>query len=442
VVIGVSGGPDSMALLHYFIKIKNEWQLTIIAAHVDHMFRGEESKEDYRYVEAYCHKNDIIFEGTNVDVTSYKREHNISSQLAARECRYKFFEKTMIKYKANYLVLGHHGDDQIETMLMRQVRGSFGKSRGGIPVKRPFASGEIIRPFLCLEKREIEDYCHRIDLKPRRDPSNEKDDYVRNRFRHSVLPFLKEENQNVHQRFQQQSEFIYEDEQFLDTLAQEHYSRIFLQKTEDQMIFSISALQSVPMPLQRRVIHLILKYLYQTIPSSLSSIHIEDLLTLLYSERPSGQLCFPEGLRAVRSYDHCFLTFAQLNKPDPYKLTFHVPGFVNVPSGVLTADIKDYSGQQFPNDLHSFICDIEHITFPLCVRTRNSGDRIAALGMNGTKKVKSIFIDQKIDRTKRDSWPIVVDDDGEILWIVGLQKSRLARISKQTKRVLTLTFQN
>ncbi|RBW67671.1 tRNA lysidine(34) synthetase TilS [Bacillus taeanensis] len=431
-----------MALLHYLLQLKERWQLTIIAAHVDHMFRGEESKEDYRYVEGYCHKNDIVFEGTHLNVTSYKREQKISAQLAARECRYEFFEKIMTKYDAHYLALGHHGDDQIETMLMRQVRGSFGKSRAGMPVKRSFACGEIIRPFLCLEKREIEDYCCRMQLKPRRDPSNEKDDYVRNRFRHSILPFLKKENPNVHERFQQQSEFIYEDEQFLDEVAEKHYRKVIIKKAEDKIIFSVSALQSVPMSLQRRVIHLILKYLYQTIPSSLSSIHIEDLLTLLHAERPSGQLYFPEGLRVVRSYDRCFLTFEQLNKPEPYNLIFDVPGFIDVPSGVLTADIKDYSGQQFPNNLHSCICDVEHITFPLCVRTRQPGDRIAALGINGTKKVKNIFIDQKIDRTKRDSWPIVVDGNGDILWIVGLQKSRLARASTQTKRVLTLMFQN
>ncbi|HYK74414.1 MAG TPA: tRNA lysidine(34) synthetase TilS, partial [Pseudoneobacillus sp.] len=179
VMVGVSGGPDSLGLLYFLWRKQELWNLTIVAAHVDHMFRGEQSYQEALFVKEFCNELSIEYEWTQINVEEYMKSTGKSTQVGARECRYQFFEEMMEKHQADYLVLGHHGDDQIETMLMRMTRGSSGKARAGIAFKRPFQKGEIIRPFLAVSKQEIERYCLEHQLDPRRDPSNDKPYYSR-----------------------------------------------------------------------------------------------------------------------------------------------------------------------------------------------------------------------------------------------------------------------
>ncbi|HET7615563.1 MAG TPA: tRNA lysidine(34) synthetase TilS, partial [Bacillales bacterium] len=260
IVVGVSGGPDSMALLDYLQSVRTSWNLSLITASVDHGTRGAESAKDLLYVEKYCREHALVFEGTRIDVKAIQREHDLGFQAAARSGRYLFFAEMMRKHDADMLALAHHGDDQIETMLMRQVRGSFGLSRAGIPVRRPFANGEIIRPLLAVDKQQIEAYCRLNGIEPRRDPSNESDAYTRNRFRRTVLPFLKRENPNVHHRFQSESEILSDDQLFLEELAKDCLKDVESSKEKDYFAGSVTALSHVPIALQRRVIQLILNY--------------------------------------------------------------------------------------------------------------------------------------------------------------------------------------
>ncbi|GAA3317932.1 hypothetical protein GCM10020331_018660 [Ectobacillus funiculus] len=147
VVVAVSGGVDSLALLYYLMERKERKDLFIVVAHVDHMFRGEESWQDLLYVRSICEQLQVPFESARIPVAAYQKEHHLGAQTAARECRYRFLEEVMNKYKANALALGHHGDDQVETILMRLVRGSSMKGYAGMSVKRAFSHGMIIRPF-------------------------------------------------------------------------------------------------------------------------------------------------------------------------------------------------------------------------------------------------------------------------------------------------------
>jgi tRNA(Ile)-lysidine synthase len=441
VVVGVSGGPDSMALLDYLNSTGNRWALTVIVASVDHGLRGEQSAEDVSYVERYCRRNNVKFEGTFLDVLSHQQEKGVSVQQAARECRYRFFEKVMVSYSADFLALGHHGDDQVETMLMRQVRGSFGTARSGIPVSRPFGSGRLIRPFLTVTKEDIEAYCRERKIKPRRDPTNESDDYVRNRFRHHVLPFLKEENPNVHRRFQYDSETLAEDHHYLETAAKEKLADAIIDKQPDNVILSRHVLSSVPRALQKRMVHLILNYLYKEIPSSLSSIHIEGVLAFLDADHPSGRLDFPSQLQVIRSYDQLTFVFGTRNAGNVYQEKLDDGGKLDLPFGEISAEVCTYDGKT-EEGKNVFVCDADLVSFPLTVRTRWSGDRLLLKGMNGSKKVKTIFIDEKVDKDVRDVWPVVVDAGGTVLWLPGLKHSSAAGVTAKTKRLLILRFQS
>lgn len=440
VVIGVSGGPDSMALLHYFLQRQAKWKLKIVVAHVNHMLRGEQSKQDYMYVEQFCRNRNILFEGAHIDVNAYKRKHQVTTQAAARACRYQFFANVMAKYQADFLALGHHGDDQIETMLMRQTLGAWGFSRAGIPVKRPFATGMIIRPFLCVEKNAIEQYIEQAGIVPRLDPSNESDEYVRNRFRHIVLPFLKRENPKVHEKFQQQSEWITEDETFLFSLAEQKFHELVRRKNDREFRVDVHAFQSVAIPLQRRIIQLILNYLYHFEHTDVTYVHIEQILRLFHVDHASRMLQLPANVQVIRSYDQ--VTFTNRIIDQKASRFFHqvdLPFQLALPHGVMTGEIVT----QLPevSSPNVFVGDVDEIKLPLTVRSREAGDRMYPLGMQGSKKVKAILIDEKIERYKRDLIPIVEDANGNILWIAGVKRAKFGLVSDKTSKYVYITYQ-
>lgn len=436
IAVGVSGGPDSLALLHYLFEQREKKSLKLVAVHVDHMFRGVESYQDALFVKSFCEEREIQFEMKRVDVPAYKEQTGLSSQQAARHCRYKFYEEVVEKFKLDFLALGHHGDDQIETILMRLTRGSSGKSRGGIPFSRSFGNSLIFRPFLCLTKADLEGYCHLHSLSPRIDPSNMEGTYSRNRFRHQLLPFLKEENPAVHEQFQRFSEDVQSDEEYLLELTAAELNKV-MKKDDSQITISISSFLQMPIPLQRRAIKLILNYLYTDRPASLSSIHIEKIISIIRNPHPSGKLDFPSGLRIIRSYGNCHF---QLNPPGRQEYCFEMNGTepVLLPNGDrIEAKWLDELPAIIPEN--SFMVDLQQSALPLKVRTRQNGDRMTLKGMAGSKKVKDIFIDLKIPLAHRDGWPVVTDRDGRVLWLPGLKRSRY-EASETGNKFLLLTY--
>ncbi len=425
IVVGVSGGPDSLALLYYLLEKREEKELKIVVAHVDHMFRGDESYKDLQFVEKLCQKIGVICETIRINVSQYQQQYGMNAQVAARECRYAFLERIMRKYGALYVALGHHGDDQVETILMRLVRGSTPKGYAGIAVKRPFHNGYLIRPLLAVTKEEINAYCNRLGITPRMDPSNEKEVYTRNRLRKHVLPYLKEENSHVHEKFQNFSMLMQEDEAYLQELAFEKMNKVITKKSNKHIVLSIPAFESMPMPLQRRGIQLILNYLYEyKIPSSLSSIHIDKVIAFFKRTQPSGSLDFPSDLKIVRTYEECSFRFKQ-EIVFPFSQVLSVPGAVTLANGdELVAEVNE----EIPSNMNEtvFVAKYNDISYPLHIRSRENGDRMSIQGMSGTKKIKAIFIEAKVPKEKREEWPIVCDARGNIIWVPLLKRSAFA----------------
>lgn len=434
-LVGVSGGPDSLALLHFLHSIQEKYQLTIVVAHVDHMFRGQESLEDYLFVEQVCQTLHLPFEGTRVNVTAYMQQTNQSTQVAAREVRYRFFEKVMKKYNLHKLVTGHHGDDQMETILMRLTRGANNKGRAGIAYDRPFGAHRVIRPFLWASRADIEEYCLHNGLTPRIDDSNEKPVYARNRFRLNVLPFLKKENPLVHEQFQRFSEELLEDDTFLMELAKEKLHSFWI-KDEKFSKIKISDFLEMSKPLQRRAIQLILNYLYFERHEELSAAHLEAVLRLIQNSHSSGEIHLPAGLKVKKSYDDCTFLFTE-KVQEPYSFTLHIPGTNLLPNGGKIN--THYIEGNDDSSNATFVIDPELVRLPLTVRTRRNGDRIRIKGLNGSKKVKDIFIDEKIPLEDRAIWPIVEDGNHEIIWIPGLKKSDKEAIGVN-KSFITLKY--
>ncbi|OIK16714.1 tRNA lysidine(34) synthetase TilS [Bacillus sp. MUM 116] len=438
IVVGVSGGPDSLALLRFLWGHKDKRNLSIVAAHVDHMFRGQESLDDAMFVKDYCEQHHISFEMSRINIPMIMERTGKSSQVAAREERYKFFQTIMEKYDYPYLALAHHGDDQIETMLMRMTRGSTGKARAGIPFKRYFYKGMIFRPFLTLTKEEIEDYCRKNELTPRIDPSNKKDIYSRNRFRKEVLPFLKRENPNVHEHFQRFSEDLQSDEEFLQELTVQNMNKVMTIREKSNIVIDIKRFLDMPLPLQRRGIQLILNYLYKEKPSSLSAVHIEQIFSMIHHSGPSGKLDFPNELMVIRSYQNMSFQFKAASAQE-YYFEVHGDSRIELPNG---GSIKVNLNHKEPLIYNSYsaVFNAAEIKWPLVIRTREIGDRMSLKGMSGTKKLKDIFIDYKVPLQERDTWPVITDGNKSIIWLPGLKKSAMEGIDSSATQYLLLTY--
>ncbi|WP_407272599.1 tRNA lysidine(34) synthetase TilS [Radiobacillus sp. PE A8.2] len=440
VLVGVSGGPDSMALLHFLCAIREQWGLRLIALSVDHGLRGEQSKQDVLYVKQMCEQWDVEFCETFLDVSSYKIKERKGTQLAARELRYQYFKRMMQEYRADYLALGHHADDQTETMMMRFVRGANPDALAGIPIKRSFEQGYIVRPFLGVSKQIIETYCDKHEISPRKDPSNDQDTYTRNFYRIHILPLLKQQNPNVLMSTQRLSEAISEDAIYLNEQAQKLIiASVELKKNRSEAILDIKRFKQYPIALQRRAYHLILNYLYPTIPTDLNYIHEDHFFYLLHNNKPNVSIDFPLGLKLIKSYDIILFRFGEF-QPVEYVMQLTIPGSISLPDGgMIVSSITKFPKEESEN---IYVCEMDTIRTPLIVRTREPGDKMKIRGMNGSKKIKDIFIDEKIPVQKRATWPIVLDSKGNILWLIGLKKGFHEVQSASDGNFLQLHYKN
>lgn len=411
----VSGGIDSMVLLAFLHDQQERLGISVSAIHVDHMLRGEESYADLLFVQAYCREKGIPFWGRQADAAAEAARSRTGIQQAARHVRYELFQKGMQELGANKLATAHHADDQTETVLMQLARGSH--SYSGIPVIRPFAEGQMIRPFLSVMKEDIEGYAAEQAVLYRQDPSNDKETYTRNRFRKQALPFLKMENRKAPLHVQRFAQERQEDEVFLRSLAEEKVQNMSIWKQESVSL-QIKPFLKVPLPLQRRAIHLILNYLYHG-KTAFSFLHIQDILHLLQSAAPSGTLTLPAHLTVSKIADHCLFAYEIDQEPDDQPALLREGECVHRKGmGTFTLAAADDC-----SDEASCFRLKEEAALPIWIRTRQQGDRMQLRGMNGSKKLSRLLIDEKIPLAYREHIPVVTDASGTILWIPGIRKS-------------------
>lgn len=427
VVVGVSGGPDSLALLYFLHSISSEIGITLTVAHVDHMFRGETSFGDYRFVEASCEEIGVPFEGKRIDVPAYIKQTRTNMQQASRDCRYAFFREVMVQVDANKLALAHHLDDQAETIVMSLVRGVSGRARAGIPLQRSFENGTIVRPFLAVSRMEIEHYCERHNLEPRMDESNQKDTYTRNRFRKNVLPVIKRENPKALENIQRYSEEIEAEETWMQSIAEESFNKLIMHEESGILTISTPQFLAMPIPLQRRVIHLILNYLYKVKPFPFSYVHVNGILSLILLTVPSKTIQLPGNLLVTKAYNDLLFHFEPIPN-EFFEMKINIPGITVLPNGdIIEAIISPtYPSNEKRDDI--FVLEKELYQFPIIVRNRRDGDRIIIKGLNGRKKLKKVFIENKIPIHLRKNWPVIcIKESGEVLWVPGLQKGDAAQ---------------
>lgn len=438
IMVAVSGGPDSVALLHIFSKWRKSLDFTLLATTFDHQLRTE-AKEDVAFVTKLCKEWNIPLETDTLDVRHFEEKYKVSTQVAARTLRYEKFKKVMLKHDIDYLVLGHHGDDQIETMVMSFMRTTNLSGITGIPFRRTFSTGEIIRPLLAVSKAEIEYYLERNQLSYRIDPSNEDISYTRNYVRQLIVPKLKEKNHNLHVTIQQLAETLQEDEQYLQREAKRLFEQLVqYSKNEKSATIHIAELMTYPVPLQRRIYRLTLDYLYETKIPQLSYSHEQIFLSLLKQNTENKVLHFPNDLIVETSYGKILFYFKkETNLPFAISVP-HIPATIPLPDGSVME--ISYTKERESKREHEYICPASQLEFPLQIRTRKPGDRMRYKGLQGSKKIKDIFIDEKIPRKQRDETYIVADRKDQILWLVGIRKGIINEPTQQVDEYILFQY--
>ncbi len=406
IVIGCSAGPDSMALVDMLLKIREKYSLSLIVAHVNHNVRVE-SIDEALYIKEYCVKNSILFETMTIEKYG---DDNFENE--ARNIRYNFFENVVYKYGANYLMTAHHGDDLVETIMMRIVRGSNLKGYSGFKMIVDMTDYKIVRPLIYYTKKELEEYDEMNNVKYFVDKSNSSDKYTRNRYRKYLLPFLKSEEENVHLKFLRFSDNLSAACNFINKERDKALRRVLL---ADALVIDKFILEDPY--IQREILYYLLSEFYQDDLILVGDKHIDLILDLIYSKRANSFVNLPNDVIANKCYNMLEL------KRDVFEITnyeIEFDEYATLPNGHVIERVLDTS------DNSNSICrlDSSEITLPLIVRTRRLGDKMAVKGMDGTKKIKDIFIDSKINLTERDSWPIVVDSKGRVVWIPGVKKSK------------------
>ena len=418
VVVAVSGGPDSMALLHLLTRIKKAIDITVVCAHVNHNVR-KESESELIFVKNFCMQHGVVFESMKIEDYGDDNFHN-----EARIKRYDFFRDIVKKYKSRYLFTAHHGDDLMETILMRIVRGSTLKGYSGFSEILKMNDYTIVRPLIHLTKIEIEKYDKRHKINYVIDGSNLKDVYTRNRYRKYALPFFKKEDPNVHAKFYKFSKTLLEYDDYINKIVQKKIKKIYVQGMLNiELFFNEENL------IQTKIIYSILENIYQDDLMLITDHHVELIHNMMKSKKANATIYLPNGLKAIKTYNSLVFVYDEV-KANEY--IFELTNNINLPNGK-NIEIVDKTTLKDNN-----VCFLksDEIKLPLYVRTRKNGDKMYVKGMLGRKKINDIFIDSKISMPERENWPIVVDSNNDIVWLPGLKKSKFDKTNEKNYDII------
>lgn len=429
--MAVSGGVDSVVLLNLFYCIRDKWNLSLSVAHLNHRLRGSEADRDENFVRKLSQQKDLPFYSERRDVKTYAKTHRLSLEEGARKVRFEFLNALLSKIKYDKIALGHHANDQAETILMNLARGSGLKGLRGIKPIR----GTVIHPLLFAPKKDILSYAEQRGLEYMTDTTNQDRDFLRNRVRWDVFPKLEETfGSHVVASICHAGNVCAEAEEFLEHSAGKAKERIIVSQTRDEIILDIHEFFRYFKVVQKVVLIQIIEDAFPRIEINASTI---DRLIYLAEKGRSGNIVELNGeVTVVRSGDHLVLLKARQPLPEtPVRV-----GQETILSGIglkfrSTLIVRNEAGIPFTSDSNIEYLDYDTIPSPLCLRPHRSGDKFVPLGMNRKKKVHDFFIDEKIPNYRRSSIPLLVGGD-HIIWIAGYRIDDRFKITEETKKIL------
>ncbi len=457
VLIGVSGGPDSVALLSliYNTNRTDPPYSEIFIAHLNHSIRGRESDEDEQFVTTLSEKYGVPLIVEKRGIIEIARERKISLEEAARDERYKFFESAAEKTGANVIAVGHNADDNAETILHRIIRGTGVTGVSGIRPKRkltPVSTITLVRPLLFTWRKDITAYLEDENLSYRVDSTNIEKDKLRNRIRLELIPYLEENyNAKIKKSLATLGETSLQNSDYLEAKAKALFEDVLVNRETpiETIALDIHKLKESPQILQQMIIKEAIVRL--DIPlKKLSNRNYKDILNTLNSKKTSAINVVKEYLNVRREGNELHLSknkYCAEEIPVLSETEIKVPGeteLADMNSRVTTEiqEIKSGFLEEFKRNKTRYeeAVDFDKVSMPLTVRTRKPGDRFQPLGSQGLKKIKDFFIDNKVSVMERDTVPIVMMN-GEPIWIVGFRIDDRIRVSEETINLLVMKFE-
>ncbi len=473
IVVGVSGGPDSLCLLHVLLSLREEYRLRLHVAHLHHGARGAEADADAEFVAALATEWGLPATVERQDVPALARAHQLAFEETARRVRYTFLARVAEEIGASKIAVGHNADDQAETVLMHFLRGAGPTGlRGMLPItfttdyrlldpllqspassiQYPVSSIQLIRPLLEVTRPEVERYCADQGLTPRFDRSNLDTTYFRNRLRHELLPLLETYNPNVRARLCHTSAVIAADYELLIQLREQAWGKVVREERKSAILFDRAAWQALPVALQRATLRQAAYRLRRNL-RDMDFVHVENARQVGLRGETGAQATLPMGLALTVGYKTLTVGDAGDAGPPPDEpllwdikpLPVQVPGTTPLPRSewVLQAEVsEEWDAHQIATnpDPWTAYCDADRLAGPLALRSRRQGDRFRPQGMGGHGvKLSAFMTNLKIPRAWRDYVPLLTAGD-EITWVCGRRIGEGIAIGSGTRRVARLWF--
>ncbi len=414
-IVGLSGGADSVALLDVLLRLGYD----CVAAHCKFHLRGAESDEDASFVEEWCRSKGVNLVSIDFDTHKYAEQHKLSIEMAARELRYQWFEQMRVEHDADFIAVAHHQNDSIETMLINMIRGTGISGLSGISPK----NGYVVRPLLSVSRAEVEEYLNINSISYRTDSTNLEDIYTRNFIRLNILPSMQGLNPSVYDALMRTANNLREVEKVYRAAIDDEVRRVM----PDNLI-DIDLLRSSPSP--KSVLFEILT------PLGFTSSDVNDVLESM--DATSGKVFLTSSHRLIKDRKY-FIVEELKNIETPKEVYYiHEDGKGDLLPQALYLEFLEAPVEIVKSSRYLYV-DADRVKFPLALRKWQKGDWFVPFGMKGRKKLSDFFSDQKFSLQDKDNaWILTSGDD--IMWIVGHRSDNRFRINSKTKKVLVISF--
>jgi tRNA(Ile)-lysidine synthase len=438
VVVALSGGPDSVALLHTLNSLKATYRIDLHAAHLEHGLRGEESLEDMRFVEVLSKDLGIPVTTRRENVGQRAAASSLSLEAVARQVRYAFLDEVLEETGASKIATGHNANDQAETLLLNLLRGSGIAGLCGI---RPAIGGRIIRPMIEAKREEILLYLKEKDLAFRTDTTNEDDSFDRNRVRRSLIPLVEKDfnPRIVDSLVRTASVFSLVAEYFEGQVGE--VMKTCCRRDDGRIIVNLELFAAVPHIVKLFTLYSVLRSL-EGDDQVVSFDTLSALLNIAARSQSGSRVDIGSGIVAVKEYDN-LVVGRDIALSEPYELPLSIPGVTRIEQARCAFEIgilheKRASAGLYTSGEAAYF-DFDKLALPLHARNWREGDKFVPFGLSGSKKVHDIFIDEKVPISERARIPIVCDRD-DIIWVAGVRRAERARITDETKTIIRVAY--